>query len=401
MSSASENFKRLGSGYLAGYGHRGVLMEQAVVGMLETARGERSDWMVRPIFDLKGLSDPSIRGLAAVLWPFGNSTAFSYPVLNLSNSVGRRAGVGNFLSDDAAIGRMAVEFFQKKGVTQLLVLGISGRAVHEERYAAAVEHGERLGMKVTGFAHDFNVFDVDVTGFADYTDALCELMRPVFRTLPLGAGVFCSNDWLAQQILFLMQRHFPGHLDSSPVLGVDNDAEQNIYFGTQLPGLSSIVPAFREMGAAAFRWLAEHPGDKGVERMAEVYRRFPPVALIERGSTAAGGCADPMTARMIRWAWERVQRGEKVSVSDMARAHRMHVKSVERRFQEHTGGNAVDLLVRLKLNLAKSMLRETDLPISEISLRCGYSKQDILSRALRAAEGCTPREYRMRKRGAG
>ena len=36
--------------------------------------------------------------------------------------------------------------------------------------------------------------------------------------------------------------------------------------------------------------------------------------------------------------------------------------------------------------------------IAAIFYRCGHSKQDVLSRALRAAEGCTPREYRNRAR---
>ena len=388
-------------GHFAVYGERGVLREGVLAGMLETARAERSDWLVRSAYHMKALGDVSMRGLVTVLWPFGEAPVTKkpgYPVVNVSNTSGIRPGVGNLLSDDKAVGRMAAEFFHRKGVRDLLVLGIAGRVVHEERFTSAIEHAQTLGLTVQSFQHDFLGIGAEISSFVDYTEWLREMLFPTLLALPLGSGVFCTNDWLAQQILILFQSNFPEHLDGSSVLGVDNDAESDTYYGRQLPTLSSIEPAFNEMGREAFRWLSEHPGSQGAEQMAGLCRRFPPVRVIERASTAAGGCADPLTARMIRWAWERVQREESVSVTNMARAHHMHVKSLERRFQEHTGGNAVDLLARLKLNRAKSLLRETSLPIAEISSRCGYSKQDVLSRALRAAEGCTPREFRNRSR---
>ena len=388
-------------GHFAVYGERGVLREGVLAGMLEIARAERSDWLVRPAYNMKAIGDVSMQGLVTVLWPFGDAPATGnlwYPVVNVSNTSGIRPGVGNLLSDDAAVGRMATEFFQRKGIRDLLVLGIAGRVVHEERFTSAVEHAQTLGMTVQSFQHNFLGIGAEISSFVQYTDWFGELLLPVIRSLPLGAGVFCTSDWLAQQILILFQSYFPEHLDGSSVLGVDNDAESDTYYGRQLPTLSSIEPAFKEMGREAFRWLSDHPGPQGMEQMAGLKRRFPPVRVVERASTAAGGCADPLTARMIRWAWDRVQREEAVSVTEMARAHHMHVKSLERRFQEHAGGNAVDLLARLKLNRAKALLRESTLPIAEISSRCGYSKQDVLSRALRAAEGCTPREFRNRSR---
>ena len=367
--------------------------------MLEAARGERSEWMVRRISGEKALGDLSMRGLVLASWSFDASPApeeLPYPIVNASNSAGVREGVGNLLSDDVAVGRMAAEFFRRQGVTHLLVLGIAGKVVHEERFRGAVDHARYLGLKVQSFKHDFLGPATEMRSFVEYTDWIRELLSPELESMPLGAGIFCTNDWVGQQMLLLLQRHFPEHLDGSSILGVDNDADHETYYGTQLPALSSIEPAFREIGREAFHWLAAHPGPEGVEQMTGLNRRFPPLRVVERASTAAGSCADPLTARMIRWAWERLRREESVSVTEMARAHHLHVKTLERRFQEFTGGNAVDLIARMKLDLAKSLLRETALPIAEISARCGYSKQDVLSRALRAAEGCTPREYRGR-----
>jgi AraC-like DNA-binding protein len=387
-------------GHFGVYGQGGILFKEVLAGTLEAARGERSDWMVRRVSNERALGDLSMRGLVCASWPFGASPApneLPYPIVNASNSHGVLEGVGNLLSDDLAVGRMAADFFRKQGVNHLLVLAISGKVVHEERSGGAVDHARHLGLTVQSFKNDFLGPGPEIQSFTEYTDWIRELLFPVLESLPLGAGIFCTNDWLGQQMLLLLQRHFPEHLDSSSILGVDNDADHETYFGTQLPALSSIQPAFLEIGREAFHWLAAHPGAAGVEQMTGLNRRFPPLRVVERASTAAGSCADPLTARMIRWVWERLRREEAVSVAEMARVHRLHVKTLERRFQEHTGGNAVDLITRMKLDLAKSLLRETTLPIAEISARCGYSKQDVLSRALRAAEGCTPREYRGRK----
>jgi AraC-like DNA-binding protein len=175
---------------------------------------------------------------------------------------------------------------------------------------------------------------------------------------------------------------------------MDNQENQGQYPGIALPTLSSIVPAFRTQGAEAYKWICANPGIAGKNRAQTLIRRFPPEGVFSRASTATAACTDPLTSRMIRWAWRRVQSEQPVSVSDMASVHHLTLKTLERRFQTYAGGNAVDLLARLKLEYACSLLRETSLPITEIAFRCGYSKQDVLSRALRRSHDCTPREYR-------
>lgn len=141
-------------------------------------------------------------------------------------------------------------------------------------------------------------------------------------------------------------------------------------------------------------WLLEDPGANAKKECVKLLRRFPPRGVVERASTACGGCADPLTARMIRWAWQRVHRGDPVTITEMASVHRMSMKTLERKFSEHAGATAEETVRRLRLDLARSLLRETRLPIAEVSEHCGYAKQDVLSRAIRAAEGCSPREFR-------
>ena len=159
-------------------------------------------------------------------------------------------------------------------------------------------------------------------------------------------------------------------------------------------GLSSIQPDFRGMGAEAVSWLLSNPGMTGEEAACDLLRHFPPRGVVERASTACGGCTDPQTVRMVRWLWAQIRKGAPFTVADMANTHHMSMKTMQRRFHAHTGASAKEMIARFRLDLAKELIRDTTLTLGEISERCGYSKQSVLSRAFQDAEGCAPREWR-------
>ena len=51
---------------------------------------------------------------------------------------------------------------------------------------------------------------------------------------------------------------------------------------------------------------------------------------------------------------------------------------------------------KVRIDLAVQLLRESDLGIAEIALRCGYSEQSSLTRQFKSAVGCPPGEFRKR-----
>ncbi|MCM1578792.1 MAG: AraC family transcriptional regulator [Ruminococcus sp.] len=64
------------------------------------------------------------------------------------------------------------------------------------------------------------------------------------------------------------------------------------------------------------------------------------------------------------------------------------------RFHEITGMTIRSYTAGRRLCLAALALRDTDERIIDIAVRCGYSSQEALTRAFRAAFGCTPAAYR-------
>lgn len=64
------------------------------------------------------------------------------------------------------------------------------------------------------------------------------------------------------------------------------------------------------------------------------------------------------------------------------------------KFREYVGMTYKRYLARLRLKSAADDLRYTMDTVTEIALRYGYGSTESLSRALAAAVGCSPREYR-------
>lgn len=63
-------------------------------------------------------------------------------------------------------------------------------------------------------------------------------------------------------------------------------------------------------------------------------------------------------------------------------------------FKEATGRSPIDYLIRIRIQKAMEMLYETDLNITEISEKVGFSDSNYFSRSFKKFTGTTPREYR-------
>jgi LacI family transcriptional regulator len=318
-----------------------------------------------------------------------------FPTINVSNRCGPVEGLGNFLSDDRAAGRMAAEHLLQRGYRHFLVVGETGAVFSGERIEAfrarvVKEKGTRCEVRVEDFQSATR--KMTMPAFILHCE---ELLSPLFEDAPMDAAVFATNDWLAGLVQRVIMAHFTERMHTTAVLGVDDEQHTWWYLGP-LAGLSSVRPAFHQMGKEAMAWLMAHEGDREAIR-AEPIRRFAPEALVERASTAGGPCPDPMTARMIRWAWQAGQSGQKMTVTDLASQFRLSRRTLDRKFSEHLGVSAGDYLLRQRLDMAAHLLRSTDINISEISFRCGYTKQDTLSTRFRAVYGMTPKAYRKEK----
>jgi AraC family transcriptional regulator len=84
----------------------------------------------------------------------------------------------------------------------------------------------------------------------------------------------------------------------------------------------------------------------------------------------------------------------RVALRVVARAVRMSYFHFSRAFKQSMGMTATSYIAERRIERAKKMLEETELPISEIALRSGFSSQSHFTTAFRRLAGVTPKAFR-------
>ncbi|UUZ89348.1 helix-turn-helix transcriptional regulator [Paenibacillus sp. P25] len=72
--------------------------------------------------------------------------------------------------------------------------------------------------------------------------------------------------------------------------------------------------------------------------------------------------------------------------------------TLSRAFKQITGINFIDYLTNIRIDSAKTLLRESDLKINEVAERVGY-QHTYFNRIFKKYEGITPSQYREMNRG--
>ena len=73
--------------------------------------------------------------------------------------------------------------------------------------------------------------------------------------------------------------------------------------------------------------------------------------------------------------------------------------NVTRLFRKYNDSGFLEYLHGLRVERAKRLLRETDLPVAAIATQVGYTNPLTLTRAFKRCVGTTPGEYRKRSEG--
>ena len=208
------------------------------------------------------------------------------------------------------------------------------------------------------------------------------------RSLPRPAGVLAANDEMAAHVLSAAEAAGISVPDDLAVMGIDDD---ELICENTHPTLSSVAPDFERSGRLAADLLARCIADRGKSPATMLYGASP---LVRRRSTRVDAARDP---RIVR-ALELIRRDScsGATVKDVIAAMGMKPRSAEARFKEVCGHSIKDEIMAVRLARAKRLLSDTDLPISIVCERCGYTDERSLRYLFSKATGLSPADWRAR-----
>ncbi|MDV3126438.1 helix-turn-helix domain-containing protein [Mycobacterium sp. 21AC1] len=100
----------------------------------------------------------------------------------------------------------------------------------------------------------------------------------------------------------------------------------------------------------------------------------------------------PSLAELLDWVRGRL--GEPINLEDMAAHLHVSPRTLARRFDEQLGTSPGQWLLVQRINAARALLEETDLPVEAIASRVGLASATNLRRRFHAAVHTTPAAYR-------
>jgi AraC family L-rhamnose operon regulatory protein RhaS len=87
------------------------------------------------------------------------------------------------------------------------------------------------------------------------------------------------------------------------------------------------------------------------------------------------------------------------TLAEMARHCGIQRTRLNTVFQKLTGGTPMEYLTRLRMERAKTLLRETETKVIDIAFECGFASSQYFANSFKNTTGMTPSEYRTRFTG--
>ncbi|MET9450820.1 GlxA family transcriptional regulator [Streptomyces cinerochromogenes] len=109
--------------------------------------------------------------------------------------------------------------------------------------------------------------------------------------------------------------------------------------------------------------------------------------------------SSPSTAAARGWALKRL--AEPITLGQMAAQEAMSVRNFTRRFRDEVGTTPMNWLTQQRLERARELLEESDLPVEQVAEQAGLGTAANLRQHFHTALGTSPSAYRATFRGPG
>lgn len=170
------------------------------------------------------------------------------------------------------------------------------------------------------------------------------------------------------------------------LIGVDND---DMVCELSDPPLSSIALDFAKAGYDAADLLDHLMSDQAAPQQRITVH---PSHIVTRASTNILAIDDKDVAQAVQFI--RQHTNKLIQISDVLAQVSCSQRTLHQKFQAKLGRSVHQEIKRVRIERIAKLLRETDLPISTIAIKLGYSNINHISRYFQQAMNLTPLTYR-------
>lgn len=285
-------------------------------------------------------------------------------------------------TDVQAAGEMIAQYFLGRGFRSFGYCGPVNRPAYVDRFGAAYVHALReAGHECARFLEQAGEPDSAI----DWEDRTARL-RAWVVDLPKPAAVLAFSDVGGRRVAEACRKENLAVPEEIALIGGEHD---DLACEITRPPLSSIDLAPHRIGWEAAKLLdglmsGEAPPGEAV--------RIPPARILSRLSTDTLAVDDLVVADAMRFIEENI--GNPISVSDVLRVIPLSRRVLEQRFKKYFSRSPADVIRRLRIERGKTLLAETEHPMSRIATECGFEHSEVFARVFHRQVGVTPTAYR-------
>jgi LacI family transcriptional regulator len=209
--------------------------------------------------------------------------------------------------------------------------------------------------------------------------------------LPKPAAVWCEDDMLARLVCDQAGREGIAVPAELAVLGVGDLREAQM----GRPAISTIAQPGQLVGSAALAMVADllHGRPLASRKVA-----ISPPPVIVRQSTVS--LSSPDAPLLLAREWILKHACEGITVNELMELVPMSQHTFSKRFANLFGRTPGEEIRRVRMEHAKSYLRQTTFSIERIARLCGYDRQTKFCNFFKREAGMSPSEYRLAKGSA-
>jgi len=293
---------------------------------------------------------------------------------------------GNILCDENDVGSVAAKHLLSCGLRNFAYF--TSENTYWSRMASMEFENvlNRHGFECLRYPHQrkSNCGYAPLAVLEESRDMICEWLI----SLPKPIGLFAATDLHAMYVLSAARSANLMVPEEIAILGNDND---QLLCQVVIPQLSSVDQNSQNIGYLAAKtldWMMK--GEPAPTKCTYVSG----AEVVVRQSTDVLAITDTDVAAAIRLIRRRFS-DPTLSVPQIAAHLNLSRRTLERRFQESFHRSPETEIVRVRIEFAKTLLRDTRLSASTVALRSGFGSSEYFFRVFKRITGMTPNQFRL------